>query len=263
MAIKTEIGFTTPDEITVRGLNLSKDIMGKLDFVETLYLVTYNEVPTPELKNMLNSVLVTACDHGLTPSAISARLTYLGAPESLQGAVAAGLLGAGNNFLGTVQNVCETLTREAVGLDAAPSDEELSHYAMEVVHRHRSEKRLIPGLGHPIHINGDPRIPALIAISRTNGYFDKHWRLALALSAAMGTVTGRKLPLNGAGACGAMLAAMQLDPLFGRGLMLVGRAAGLVAHVLEERNFPTGQEIWDLVLKQDGRNVAPPARKER
>lgn len=263
MAIKTEIGFTTPDEITVRGLNLSSEILGKLDFVETLYLVAYNEVPSPELKNMLNTVLVTACDHGLTPSALSARLTYLGAPESLQGAVAAGLLGAGNNFLGTVQNVCETLTQESEGLDAAASDEEVRSYAAEVVKRFRAEKRVLPGLGHPIHVNGDPRIPKLVEISRSNGYFDKHWRLALALGDAMETVIGRKLPLNGAGGCGAMLASMQLDPLFGRGLMLVGRAAGLVAHVLEERVSPTGQEIWDLVLKQDSRNVAPPVKSER
>lgn len=257
MAIKTEIGYTTPEAITVRGHDLATDILGKLDFVEMLYLVAYNEIPKSELKSMLNAVLVTACDHGLTPSALSARLTYLGAPEALQGAVAAGLLGAGNTFLGTVQNVCDTLKQEARELEDDISDDDLQAHAEAVIKRFRAEKRQIPGVGHPIHVDGDPRIPALAEISKANGYFDKHWRLAFALSEAMKMVTGKNLPLNGAGGCGAMLAAMDLDPLFGRGLMLVGRAAGLVAHVLEERARPTGQQIWDLVLAQDERNVAP------
>lgn len=263
MAIKTEIGYTTPEAITVRGRNLSTELLGKADFVDMLYLVAYNELPSPQLKNMLNALLVTACDHGLTPSALAARLTYLGAPESLQGAVAAGLLGAGSNFLGTVQNACDTLVLEAKGIDDGMSEQDIAGYAIEVVNRYRANKTQIPGVGHPIHVAGDPRVPTLAEISRTNGCFGRHWRLAIALPEAMRSVTGKARPLNGAGACGAMLADMHLDPMFGRGLMLVGRAAGLVAHVLEERSSPTGQQIWDLVLTQDERNVAPPPRALR
>ena len=257
MAIKTEIGFTTPDTIYVRGKSLSADILGRFDFVDMIWWLTFARMPEEREKRMINLLLVTASDHGLTPSAISARLTWLGAPESLQGAVAAGLLGAGNNFLGTVQNVAEMLIREAAALSDASTDDEVQARAREMIREYRAAKRPIAGLGHNIHVDGDPRVPTLLAVSKENGYYGKHWRLALALTEVFKADHGRTLPLNGAGANGAILADMGVDPIMGRGLALVGRAAGLVAHVYEERTAPTGRDIWELVLTQDERNVAP------
>ncbi len=255
MTIKTEIGYTTPSTIWVRGRDLSNDILGKLDFVEMIWLLLFSRTPEPREKSMINMLLVTAADHGLTPSAIAARLTWLGAPESLQGAVAAGLLGAGDNFLGTVQNVSEMLRAEAASLSEDADDAAVRARANAMVHEYRAAKKLIAGIGHPIHVDGDPRVPALMAISKANGYFGRHWRLALAITDALRENHGIALPLNAAGANGAALADMGIDPLLGRGLALIGRAAGLVAHVYEERRAPTGQFIWDLVLRQDERNV--------
>jgi citrate synthase len=261
MAIKTEIGYTTPDAITVRGKNLSTEIIGKFDFIDMIYWVTFGRLPEQREKNMVNMMLVTAADHGLTPSALSARLTYLGAPESLQGAVAAGLLGAGSNFLGTIQNVTEMLKREAASLSDDADDNQVIARASDMIREYRSVKRLIYGIGHPIHVDGDPRVPTLRAISEENGYFGKHWRLALAITSVFKEEYKRTLPLNGAGALGAVIADMNLDPLFGRGLALIGRSAGLVGHVMEERQSPTGQQIWDLVLAQDSRNEAPESKR--
>lgn len=260
MPIRTDIGYTTPDTIWVRGRNLSTEVIGKLDFVEMIWLLTFGRAPEPREKNMVNLLLVTAADHGLTPSAITARLTWLGAPESLQGAVAAGLLGAGNNFLGTVQNVSEMLLREAAPLADDADDAAVRERAAQVVREHRAARKSVPGIGHPIHVDGDPRVPTLMAVAKDNGYFGRHWRLALAITDVLREDHGRHLPLNAAGANGAVLADMGLDPLLGRGLALIGRAAGLVAHVYEERSSPTGQQMWDLVLRQDDRNVLPPAR---
>jgi citrate synthase len=260
MTIKTEIGTTTPDAIFVRGKNLSTDILGKFDFVDMIYWISWGRLPEQREKNMVNLLLVTAADHGLTPSAVSARLTWLGAPESLQGAVAAGLLGAGGNFLGTVQNVADLLKRYAIDLSDASGEEAVMAVARRLVQDARQARVSIPGIGHPIHVDGDPRVPTLRAVSEENGYFGKHWRLALAVCDVMRIDHGRSLPLNAAGANGAVLADMGLDPLFGRGLALVGRAAGLVAHVMEERTQPTGQEIWNLLLAQDERNILPPGR---
>jgi len=257
MTIKTEIGYTTPDTIWVRGRDLSKDIIGKLDFVDMIWLLNFGRSPEPREKAMVNMLLVTAADHGLTPSAIASRLTYLGAPESLQGAVAAGLLGAGDNFLGTIQNVAEMLRTEAAALGEDADDAAVRERAIGVVREYRAAKKTIAGIGHPIHVDGDPRVPTLMAISKANGYFGRHWRLALAISAVFQSEFGRRLPLNAAGANGAVLADMGIDPLFGRGLALIGRAAGLVAHVLEERSAPSAQSIWDLVLRQDERNLVP------
>src|SRR5690606_545598 len=93
----------TPEKITVRGRDLARDIIGKMDFVDGLMLCAVNRLPTTAEKNMLNAILVLGLDHGLTPSAVAARMTYHGAPESLQGAVAAGLLGAGSRLLGTTE----------------------------------------------------------------------------------------------------------------------------------------------------------------
>lgn len=257
MAVTTEIGTTTPDLIKVRGKNLSTEILGKFDFVDMICWLCWSRLPEPREKNMVNLLLVTAADHGLTPSAISSRLTYLGAPESLQGAVAAGLLGAGSHFLGTVQNVTEVLIQSGASISDDAGDDVVRDCARTLVKVFRETRRGLPGMGHPIHVNGDPRVPVLRTISETNGYFGKHWRLALAICEVLRVDYGKNLPLNAAGAIGAILADMGLDPLFGRGVALIGRAAGLVAHVAEEQEHPTGQDIWKLVLSQDGRNTLP------
>lgn len=257
MSIKTEIGTTTAADILVRGRSLPGEILGKFDFVDMICWLSWGQMPTPQQKNMLNLLLVAATDHGLTPSALSARLTFMGAPESLQGAVAAGLLGAGSTFLGTVQNAAELLTNAAGELELDPGEQALEAAAARIIARLRDEKKSLPGWGHPIHVDGDPRVPVLIEISSANGYLGRHWRLALAIEKQLSDRRGKKLPLNAAGAFGAIVADMGLDPMFGRGIALVARTAGLVAHVLEERRNPIGPELWNLVLRQDPINELP------
>lgn len=252
--VKTEIGYTKVDAITVRGMDLSGEILGKLDFVDMVSLLTQSRLPSASEKFMLNLLLVSAADHGLTPSALSARLTFLGSPEALQGAIAAGLLGAGSVFLGTTQNAAQMLLDGANDLSPHASDEEVAQAALALVRDYRASKRSLLGMGHPIHVQGDPRVPVLREAARTHGYYGIHWRLMDAIPGAFQIERGRMLPMNAVGALGAIIADMKLDPLLGRGLMLVGRCAGLVAHVLEERQEPIGQQVWDLVLKQDPRN---------
>jgi citrate synthase len=263
MTVKTDIGTTTPDRITVRGKNISTEILGQFDFVDMIWWTTFARMPEQREKNMANLVLVMATDHGLTPSAISARLTYLGAPEALQGAVAAGLLGAGSVFLGSAQNVTEMLVRGAAPLTDEASDAQVRECARALVQEFRDARRPLSGVGHPIHVDGDPRIPTLAAVSRDNGYYGRHWRLMEAIAVVLREDFGRPLPLNAAGGVGAIFAEMGIDPLLARGLGLIGRSAGLVAHILEERESPTGQQIWDLVLAQDPRNALPVRQGER
>ena len=255
MAVKTEIGYTTPDVITVRGKNLSAEIFGKFDFIDMIYWLNFSRMPEPREKAMANLILVAAADHGLTPSALSSRLTFLGAPESVQGAVASGLLGAGSRFLGTVQNVADMLKKGATELSPNADDDAVMECAHTLVREYRATRTPISGLGHNIHVHGDPRVPVLRQISEEHGYLGKHWRLALAIPQVLEQERGKRIPLNGAGALGAIVADMGLDGIFGRGLMLVGRAAGLVAHIREEADTPIAQELWDLVLDQDPRNI--------
>lgn len=255
--VKTEIGYTTTDTIMVRGKNLSTEIIGKFDFVDMIFFTTLSRMPTPREKVMVNALLVTTADHGITPSSLSARLTYIGAPEALQGAVATGLLGAGSVFLGPMQNAAEMLIEGAKELRDDATDLEVTRAAREVIRGHKERRQQVFGVGHPIHVDGDPRVPALRELSRENGYYGLHWRLMEAISEVLMTEHNRKLPMNVVGAIGAIIAAMGLDPLIGRGLALVGRSAGLLAHVLEEKSQPMAREAWELVLKADPRNVLP------
>src|SRR4051794_40305502 len=104
MSFETSVGASDAESITVMGRDLARDLMGNATFTELAFLVVRRRMPTPEETRLLDAVLVSLADHGLTPTVLSARLTYTGAPESLQGAVAAGLLGAGSGFLGVVQD---------------------------------------------------------------------------------------------------------------------------------------------------------------
>jgi citrate synthase len=254
--VKTEIGYTTVDKITVRGLDLCKEIIGKFDLVDMLYHTTLARLPTQREKTMVNALLVTTADHGITPSSLAARLTYAGAPEALQAAVAAGLLGAGSVFLGTMQNAAEMLLKGARDLPADASDEQVLEAAQAIVAEHRAERRPLYGVGHPIHIHGDPRVAPLRDLSKQNGYYGVHWRVMEAIPGVLAQ-QGKKLPMNVVGSIGSIIAAMGLDPLIARGLALVGRSAGLLAHAMEEKQTPIAREAWELVLRQDPRNELP------
>lgn len=255
--IRTEIGVTTIDKITVRGLDLSTEIIGKFDFIDMIFHTTLNRMPEAREKAMVNAILVTTADHGITPSSLAARLTYAGAPEALQGAVAAGLLGAGNVFLGTMQNAAEMLREGAAELADDASDDAMREAARTLIRRYKEARRSIYGLGHPVHIHGDPRVPALRELSRTHGYYGKHWRLMDAIGEVFTKEMGKSLPLNAVAGIGAMIAELGLDPLMARGLAIVGRSAGLLAHVVEEKQTPIASKAWLHVLAADSRNELP------
>lgn len=251
MTIKTAIGFTTESQIFVRGRDLAAEIIGKMDFIDMIYFTATGKEPNDRIRTMTNAIIVTATDHGLTPSAIAARMTILGAPESLQGAVAAGLLGAGNHFLGTMQNAA-AFTRDEIGpLTQDDDDAAFASRAGEVVRAYRAARRILPGIGHPIHVNGDPRTPVLRRIAGENGFDGKHWRFMASIEKAAEAEFGRLLPINAAGAVGATVADMGLAPVWARAFALIGRSAGLLAHLMEEAENPQGQKIWDLILDQD------------
>ncbi len=248
MTITTKIGFATTDDIFVRGKNLSTDIIPNADFVDMTCLCILGHYPEARFKRMMNVLLVTSCDHGFTPISMAGRLTFLGAPESMQGAVAAGLLGAGDRYLGVTQNVAQMLLDETVGLQDDSAADAFEARARDLLTRYAAEKKKIAGVGHPIHVDGDPRVPALRKISADNGYYGKCWKLLDAIAAINQAEFGRFLPINGAGAMGAIAAEMGLDPKAARGLALVGRTAGLIAHIIEEAGSPTAPEMWKLVL---------------
>ncbi|MGC4796098.1 citryl-CoA lyase [Micromonospora saelicesensis] len=244
LSFPTGIGTSDPATISLLGQDLAADLMGTVGFGELAYWLVAGRRPTPGEVRVFEAVLVALADHGFTPTAIAARLTYLSAPESLQGALAAGLLGGGSRFLGVTEDcgrfLADTLTQagEVTDYDAV---------ALDAVTRAKQERRLIPGLGHPVHKEQDPRTPVLIRIATEEGLHGPHLRLFEAIGRVHPQVLGRTLPLNGAGVCGAALADLGLPVEMLRGFALLARAAGLLGHLAEERRRPLGMDIYRTV----------------
>jgi citrate synthase len=244
----TSIGTSDQDTITLLGQDLAADLMGQVSFGElAMWLVTQRR-PTAAQVRVFEAVLVALADHGFTPTAIAARLTLLSAPESVQGALAAGLLGGGSRFLGVTEDTGRFLTDALAAVDPLPeADAGWDEIALAALERTRAAGDLIPGLGHPVHKVTDPRTPVLFAIARQEGLFGPHLRLFEAIGRVHPQVVGRTLPLNGAGACGAALADLGLPVSLLRGFALLARTAGLLGHLAEEQRRPVGMDVYRTV----------------
>ncbi len=237
----TSICHSTVDAIYVRGANLVDDLIGKMSFTEMILFQMLGQRPTQTQTVLLDAVLVTLMEHGMTPSAIVARLIYDSAPEALQSAVAAGVLGVGSTFIGTMEG-CSALIEEML---AAP--EGVPARARQIAERLRAERKPVHGFGHPIHRPDDPRSPRLFALARQQGVPGRHIDALLALSAEVDRVYGRHLTINATGAIAAVLGEIGIPQPVMRGIAVICRAAGLVGHIWEERRKPTARYIWQSV----------------
>jgi citrate synthase len=248
LSFPTGLGTSDADTIRLLGQDLAADLMGKVGFGELAYWLVAGRRPTPGEVRVFEAVLVALADHGFTPTAIAARLTYLSAPESLQGALAAGLLGGGSRFLGVTEDCGRYLAETLATLDGQPTDEAgWDAVALAAVTKSKQDRRFVPGLGHPVHKQQDPRTPVLLAIAEEDGLRGPHLRLFEAIGRVHPQVLGRTLPLNGAGVCGAALADLGLPVELLRGFALLARAAGLLGHLAEERRRPLGMDIYTTV----------------
>jgi citrate synthase len=254
----TSLGTSDADHIGLLGRDVAHDLMGQVGFGELAFWLVALRRPTPSEVRVFEAVLVALADHGFTPTAIAARLTYLSAPDSLQGALAAGLLGGGSRFLGVTEDSGMYLHAALAGHSGQlpTSDAGWDALALDAVRATRAEGRYVPGLGHPVHKEEDPRTPVLIKIATDEGLRGPHLRLFEAIGRVHDQVLGRRLPLNGAGVCGAALADLGLPVELLRGFALLARAAGLLGQLAEERRRPIGMEVYRTV---DGNStyVAP------
>jgi citrate synthase len=244
LSFPTGLGTSTPETISLLGQDLAADLMGKVGFGELAYWLVAGRRPTTGETRLFEAVLVALADHGFTPTAIAARLTYLSAPDSLQGALAAGLLGGGSRFLGVTEDCGKFLAETLVD---AGTERDYDVIALEAVRKAREQKRFVPGLGHPVHKDLDPRTPVLIAIAEEEGLRGPHLRLFEAIGRVHPQVLGRKLPLNGAGVCGAALADLGLPTDLLRGFALLARCAGLLGQLAEERRTPIANDVYMTV----------------
>jgi citrate synthase len=242
---RTGIGTSSADTITLLGHDLAHELIGQVSFGELAFWLVAKRRPTPAQLVMFEAVLVALADHGFTPTAIAARLTYTSAPEALQGAVAAGLLGGGSRFLGVTEDSARFLSDSLAERSPLPRDEAgWDDLAVAVVAQSKAAGRFVPGLGHPVHKLEDPRTPVLFDLARRHGTFGDHLALFAAIGRVHPPILGRTLPLNGAVACGAVLADLDLPVSVMRGFALLARCAGLLGHLAEEQADPIGTDIY-------------------
>src|SRR4051812_30771251 len=226
---RTGLGTSDPESITLLGRDLADDLIGQITFGELAFWLMAKRRPTAGERTMFEAVLVALADHGFTPTAIAARLTLLSAPESVQGALAAGLLGGGSRYLGVTENAARFLHDAIAALALLPADDAgWDDVARDLVSSTLATGSFVPGLGHPVHKRQDPRTPVLFRLARDNDCYGPHLELVAAIGRTHAAVLDRTLPLNGAGVCGAVLADLDLPLGVVRGVALLARCAGLL-----------------------------------
>lgn len=238
--IRSQIAWSSPDRIKVQGLDLCDELIGNINLGDMAFLEMMGRRPNARESIVFNAILVTLVEHGLTPMALATRLTYLGAPESLQGAVAAGLLGMGTTFAGTTENSARMLT-EALQAHAAVDVDTL---AAQTVDAYRAQRRSIPGIGHNLHKPVDPRAERLFTVAKSQALSSRPVALMRAISARATETYGRELPVNATGAIGALCCELGVEWRVARGISVMGRAVGLVGHLVEELRDPIAPEVW-------------------
>jgi citrate synthase len=253
----TALGASSLEKITLLGQDLAEDVMGNVGFGELAFWLATQRRPTKGETRVFEAVLAALADHGYTPTAIVTRLTYLSAPDSVQGALAAGLLGGGSRFLGVTEDTGRFLHDVLAGLDEQPTDDAgWDAVALQTVQQQRAARKFVPGLGHHVHKEGDPRTPRLMQIAREEDLFGPHLQLFAAIGRVHPQVLGRTLPLNGAGVCGAALADLGLPLELLRGFALLARTAGLIGQLAEELRHPVANDIF-LSVDLNNRSVEP------
>lgn len=254
--LRSEMGWSTTDSITVRGYDLPNQLLGKIDLGGMAWLEITGRIPNPKEAEVFNSLLITLVEHGMTPQAIASRLISICSPEAMQASVAAGLLGVGSVFAGGSEQIARVLQTALEGKGAST---DLNALASEIVEDHVRRKAPIPGIGHPLHKPIDPRTPVLFGIAEKNGFRGRYVALLEAISANAETRLKRTLPINATGAIGAVLSELGFPWRICRGVAIIGRAVGLVGHIAEEMRNPIAYEIYERAEHEVAANATKPS----
>jgi citrate synthase len=242
VGLRTALGRAEPDRILVRGRDLSGELLGTATYADMVVLLLLGKMPTHAERRMVDALLVALIEHGLVKPVVAARFVYSNAPESLQAAVAAALLGAGSRHLGSSE-WCARMLQEAV----AASPDDIDAAAERAVGEHRDAGRRIPGIGHRTHAGGDPRAERLFEIARETSLFGVHCRLLERIAEVASVESGRLLPVNVTGAIAAIASDIGFRWQIARGFALMSRTLGALAHVQEEMDAPMSDELVRLI----------------
>jgi citrate synthase len=241
------------DRITVRGQDLCRDVLGHQSFTAYFLFLLTGQTPSDHLVKAADACMVAIAEHGLVPSVQAARMTHAAAPDALQGAVAAGLLGCGSVILGASETAGLLLSR--VVMAAQTDGRPLTDHAREQLGALRAARQALPGFGHPVHKQKDPRAVRLLELAAQWGFAGAHVAALQAIAEQVEPVYGKPFPINVSAAIPAVLldAGYPIGAL--KGIPLLARTASLVAHLLEEQARPIGFKLAaaaDLAMHYDG-----------
>lgn len=235
---QTSIATADAVSIQVRGRDLSDNLIGQISFTEFYFLMLTGKQPTADQRDFLDATLVAIAEHGLTPSVQTSRMTFAAAPEALQGAVAAGILGCGSTVLGTAEAAGHVL-QEGVELWRNNGGEP-GQVALEQAASVKAAGKRFPGFGHPLHKPVDPRCERLLSMAEGRGVSGEYCRYTRALQSAVDTVWGKHLVMNVSFAIPAVLLDLGFPVQTLKGIPILARTAGLLAHLYEESTKPIG-----------------------
>lgn len=234
---KTSICTADAASIEIRGRDLCGELMGRLTFTEFFYLLLSGREPSETQRYFLDLLLIAIAEHGLTPTALAARMTYDAAPDSLQGAVAAGILGCGTVVLGTAELCGEVLVDARKRIDEGGAPDAV---AAEIAAEIRQAGGKMPGFGHPLHRPVDPRTERVLELAEVKGAAGRHVDIARRLRPAVHKAWGKPLPMNVSMSIAAVLLDLDFPAAMLKAIPLLARTGGLLAHLAEEQQQPIG-----------------------
>jgi len=236
----TAICTAAPDRVEVRGRDLCEDLMGHLSFTAYFYLLLTGREPTEDQRYFLDLLLVAIAEHGIMPTVQAARMTLAADPDSLHGALAAGLLGCGPVLVGTAEGCGKLLVAAKQRLGAGEDAEAVARALVQAI---RDAGGRVPGFGHPVHRPVDPRAERILALADAKGVSGVHVALARAIGGAVAAVWGRPLVMNVSMPIAAVLLDLEFPAPMIKAIPLLARTGGLLAHLWEERQSPAGFAI--------------------
>jgi len=229
----------TSDEhtIVVRGKDLCRELIGHVSFTDYFFLLLTGRRPDAACSAVLDATLVAIAEHGLVPSVQASRMTFAAAPDALQGAVAAGILGCGSVILGASETAGHLFMDVAARVEAGAA---LHDAATAAITELKAARAPIPGYGHPLHKSRDPRVERLIEVATQAGADLRYVRIAQALEEVIPGIVGKALRMNVSAAIPAVLLGVGFPVASLRGVPILARTAGLIAHLAEEAETPSG-----------------------
>lgn len=234
---RTAICTSDDKTIVVRGHDLCRELIGHVSFSDYFFLLLTGRKPDAAATAVLDATLVAIAEHGFVPSVQASRMTYAAAPDALQGAVAAGILGCGSVILGASETAGRLFVEVAKRVDAG---ETLEAVAEDSIRQLKEQRRAIPGYGHPLHKEVDPRVGRLIAVATEAGANLRYVQIAQAIEKIIPDVSGKDLRMNVSAAIPAVLLGVGFPVASLRGVPILARTAGLIAHLAEEAETPSG-----------------------